>query len=167
MENFNSPTIQVTGPFTGETYYIHYLKDPGCWTYKNKRGYGPGVSYKDRQYPSPLAVYQHLQNDDKVLAAQQNNSPLERENYEKLCYKLDAEPRSDKDIKNSYGTRFGVFCWIRHGLKKCIEETLAYRRLKSLDDIKNEDKIVIDEDSLNEIYYGSELIYLESPLYEF
>ena len=84
-----------------------------------------------------------------------------------MCYKLDVETRSDEAIKNSHGTRFGIFSWIRHGLKKCIEETLAYRRLKSLDDIKNEDKIVIDEDSLNEIYYGSELIYLESPLYEF
>lgn len=165
MEKFNGPTIQVTGPFTGETYFIYYLKNPGCWTYKNKRGYGP--DYKDRQYSSPLSVYQHLQNDDKVLAAQQNNSPLSREDYEKLCYKFDVESRSDEAIKNSHGTRFGVFSWIRNGLKKCVEETLAYRRLKCIDDIQNQDTTIVDEDSLKEIYYGSELIYLESPLYEF
>jgi hypothetical protein len=161
-----SPVISTTGLFTKEPYTIHYVESKRCWTYKNSRGYSPGISSKFRQCPNPETTYEQLQFDDKILSAQEDGSPIDRKTYELLCFKFSLEPREDEKISKSYGTRFGNFSWYHHGLDTCVAEALAYRRLKDLDDISSVDNSTLYFFS-SEKYYGNELICTDNPLYEF
>jgi hypothetical protein len=134
---------RIIGKVTRNPYTVYYHESAKCWTYRDKRKYGPSLGFRSNHHDTPEAVIERIQKvDDPIEAAEGDGSSLTRRNYEALARKLRVKVLSDKEI-DSYGIRYGDFTYPQYKAPHIMAMALAFRRLKALDEEPREPREVL------------------------
>lgn len=123
------------GPFTGQTYTAAWVPlseftasdgTPGCWTYRDERGYGLSLGAADNRHPTPEKALEAAVAHDVWAAACGDNSPLTREAYEAEVARLGG--LRSWDDRDCLAMIHGDWDFRTYGITGAAERTLASRR---------------------------------------
>jgi len=130
-------TVVVVGAYTGQAYTVYRHETLGCWTYRDVRGYGPGLGYDRDRHATPEGAAKAALFRDILRAAEGDWSGLDRAAYEALAARLDLPVTSDADLelggRRSYSVRYGEFSSPEYPMAVCAEMALAKRRQKAIE----------------------------------